>query len=141
MVALPRPGELRAIQTRLDRFEALLQLVEVGNDQPYVPTQDLGAPSRQVELRLADVDMHVIDADRVVGIAREAEADEVEQRGLQLVRHRDVQVLHHQDAANVESRDLFDCRCHRFPPTRLMAPFYSQPALFVTMPAGPRSSC
>ncbi len=86
-------GELRALQPLGRGGQAGRQLVEVGNHQAGEPAQHLRRRRRQVELRVADVDPHVLEPDHEVRVTRQAQRDHVELRGQLLVGHTDVDVL------------------------------------------------
>jgi len=66
-----------------------------------------------VELLLAGVGPHVVDAHHEVRITREPEADHVEERGHDLVRDPHVDVLEGEDVAHVLAAAVELLACHR----------------------------
>ena len=93
--------ESRIPQQALHALQPLRQRSEVGHDQPDGAAEDLRRAGRQVELRFADVDPHVVHTRHEIGVARESEAGDVVDRGEALVRHRHVHVLELDDVADV----------------------------------------
>src|SRR5689334_7390635 len=101
VAVVARPFELRADEALLDRLEPLLQVLGVGDHETHVAGEALPAARRQMELLLADVGPHVVEADREIRVAREAETDDIEKNRLRLVGDRDVQMLQQNDVADV----------------------------------------
>src|ERR1051325_2811943 len=85
VIAIARPFEVRALQALYDGLEPLFEMFRIRDDEARVTREALRAARRQVKLLLADVDPHVVEADGEIRIAREAEADDVEENRLRLI--------------------------------------------------------
>ena len=101
VLVLDAVGELGAREQVAYTSQPRRQRVEVGHHDLDVAPHEVRLARRQVELRLAHVDPHVLDPDHDVGVAREAQALDVEGRGGPLVGHAHVDVLEHEDIADV----------------------------------------
>ena len=95
---------------------------EIGHDHADVPAQHLRlAARRQVELLAPEIDPHVLVADRHVGVAGEAQPDDVEERREALVVDRRVDVLEPDDVVDVGGGAVVDCWSMVSPPALLAA--------------------
>src|SRR5579884_1637806 len=101
VVTFVLPGEFGAPELVLDGAQPLFERVEVAHHEASVAPQHLRLAGRQVELLIADVDPHIVEAHGHVRVAGEAEPDNVEQRRQELVRLAHVHVLQQGDVADV----------------------------------------
>src|SRR5262245_55753720 len=83
-------------------LEAFHEIVEARDDQADRAAHDLGlrAAARQVALGAPEIHPHVLEAREEVGIARAADAGDVEERRKPLVVDDDVEVLEVDDVAD-----------------------------------------
>ena len=101
MVALLGERKAGAREQAGDVAQARDERLQIGNDETDAAAHHLRLTRRQVELRLADVDPHVVDPGHEIGIAGETETAHVENGGELLVRDGDVDVLELDDVADV----------------------------------------
>ena len=85
----------------MDRAQTRQQCQLAVHDDAGMATQHLCLPARQVELAAPDIDPHVGVGNHQIGIAREPESRDVEQRGEPLVGDRDVDVFEMDDIAEI----------------------------------------
>ena len=101
MILVLLEGEARALEWLLHLVQALQQRLAAGNHQADAAAQDLRLAGDQVELAMADIDPHVVDAGHQVGIARQTQAAHVEQGRLDLVLDQQVHMLEPDDVAEI----------------------------------------
>jgi hypothetical protein len=69
-----------ALEPRRDILQAGAQRGQIRHDDADGAVDKLRLAGRHVDLAAANVDPHVVDTDYQIGIAREAHADQIEQR-------------------------------------------------------------
>ena len=94
-------SELRALERLAHIAEPSQQRLAIGHDQADLAAQPLRLACDQVELAAADIHPHVVDAGHQVGVARQPEPADVEQRRLDLVFDLQVDVLQADDVAEI----------------------------------------
>jgi hypothetical protein len=97
-------AELRLRELALHRAKPLEQGFAVGNHDSGFAAQLLCMPGRQMELAAADIDPHVVVGVHQVGIAREPQPGDIEQRRKPLVRNVDVDMFEMDRVAEVLRR-------------------------------------
>ncbi len=93
--------ELGAVQFAFDPRQAIEQRLAVGHHEARDAAQHIGPAGRQMKLRLAHIDPHIVGRDHDERIARVAQARDVEERRETLVRDAHVDVLELHDIAEI----------------------------------------
>ena len=101
MIVVLGEVELRSLERLAHALEPAQEGFSIGHHEADPAAQVLWRSGDQVELAAPDIDPHIVDAGHHVGIARQPDAADIEQRRQALVLDLQVHMLERHDVAEV----------------------------------------